>query len=339
MKNLYLFILTSISLVQGMEENQNFSPSSAYKQVNLENGLGHFRVVPTEILTLIFSGFPDRLKLRELSKAMNSVISHNIHFLGVKQSKFDNNSLQNLLQNSPHLKKLKIFHEEGMNDVSYIARLSELTGLVLSYWPNLFYVGLNHLSKCLRLTELSLEWGQLKDDSTTDAGISHILSCTNLTNLNLCWCGVTDVGISQLSQLAHLSTLDVSSNKEITPLGLTHLSIHTNLTRLNLAGCKMGDEISYLTSLTKLSILNLQKCPGLKNHHIAQFSTHTNLTDLNLDFNGELKDGCIDHILKLTSLTSLSLYYCFRISRASLLKLYKLMPNLKSLNFGIKIIN
>ena len=117
--------------------------------------------------------------------------------------------------------------------------------------------------------------------TASDDLLKEIAVFTNLEYLNLNGSPVTDSGLKHISTLPHLLELNLGGT-QIKGMGLSNLRTMHNLESLDLSFSKAEDQgVAQLTHLEHLKYLNL---------------AHTDITD-----------GCIDDLLKLTTLRVINL--------------------------------
>jgi hypothetical protein len=204
-----------------------------------------------------------------------------------------------------NLKELKLFNFNGITE-KVIRRLPvSLTSLGLRECSLLDYPVIEGLSRLTSLTLLDLS-----KCSNIDDDLINIISQTNpsLRRLTLRECrGVTN---RSAPHLAHLTQLDC--------LDLTH-------TKFSNSGLK------YLSTLTSLQSLVLQRCTTINDTGIPAISTLTNLTSLNLYSCTNITDKSLEALTQMTMLCTLNLSYCKNITNAGLFLLSTILVNLTEL--------
>ena len=156
--------------------------------------------------------------------------------------------------------------------------------------------------------------------SVTDTGLKSLAKLSSLEDLNLRSCdNVSDIGISFLSSSEdggcskRLQALDVSFCGNVTDAGLKHISSGmSGLRSLSITTCAVTDDGlgKMASSLKALEELNMGQCVAV--------------TDRGVDV---LADN-------MTSLRSLDIYGCPRVSQA-VLKKVKRMPGMRRLNLEL----
>lgn len=164
--------------------------------------------------------------------------------------------------------KLRSFHLEALlegdvlRDLSHVPQLSEL---VLQYYK-LSNQDLRHIESLAALRYLSLEahYGNLYDNSVTDAGLQSIGKLRELRFLNLNNCrGVTDSGLPHLSNLQQLRSLRLSGTS-ISDLGIPTLKELSKLEVLSLQRTAVTPKgVEPLAGLPNLQVLDVPWRPSI----------------------------------------------------------------------------
>lgn len=181
------------------------------------------------------------------------------------------------------LTELRIWNQQGMEDISALGELTNLTSLGLRGDK---LEDISALSSLVNLTFLDLN-----DNKITD--ISPLKGLVNLTVLDL---GdnyeLTD--ISALSGLTNLTGLSLFYNHKIEDISA--LSSLTNMAELDLFNTDISD-ISVLSNMTNLVSLNLGGCSNVSD--ISALGNLVNLTDLNLSFTDVTDFSPLDNLPKV----------------------------------------
>lgn len=135
----------------------------------------------------------------------------------------------------------------------YLAELTNLKGLALSYTEGLTDAGVAPLAAMKKLERLSLNTAR----RVGDAGLGSLANLMELRELDLHGTAVTDAGLVHLEALRHLERLTL--NNQITDEGLRHIARLTSLKELQLGGSLVTDAgLVHLSGLTELWSLGIQ---------------------------------------------------------------------------------
>jgi len=169
--------------------------------------------------------------------------------------------------------------------------LTSLTSLSLNHCPHITQSGVMGLSACTMLR--TLEFIQ-------SPALCDFSALTSLRSLTLSWSG-HDVSSMGLTHLTGLQSLDLTWCAALTNLGF--LTTMLSLQRLNLRGCVglLDEELTALSPLTRLRILNLNSCCQLSADCVSLLPE--SLTNLDLG-NVDLGEGVIE-LARLTRLRHL----------------------------------
>lgn len=207
----------------------------------------------------------------------------------------------------PHLKHLDV---RGCFRISDIA-VKALTTLKLRY---------------LDISVLATDVGILSSEShstITDASIEALSRMTHLETLQMEGTSITDDGFIRLVTLRNLTSLNIAAT-HVTENGLRILKHFPKLQTLNIAACTFSDVhcAQKITSLTKLTSLNVSKAPGVTNAFLQCLSNLSNLEHLILSGCHQLTTQSLDSVNTLTQLTTLNANccigkrFCFLLSKA-----------------------
>ena len=205
------------------------------------------------------------------------------------------------------------------------------------------------LGKCLSLKELHLE----NIEKITDTGLAHIQSLKNLETLDFSSntnSNVTHLGISYLTQLTKLKSLEIQSFHKLSYKGLKEicklkgleslwflaLSVKakgfkelSNLENLKTLGIgfafeKGNDKIIEIAKLSQLQELHLSHFDKYTMEGFLKLSNLTNLKVLNLTGNHDLTDKMLKVIAGFHKLTFLDLSACNQVTDRGIEELQKL---------------
>ena len=192
--------------------------------------------------------------------------------------------------------------------LTHVATLLQLESLNLSDW----YLshcgeGLAQLCSLQKLTSLNLS---LKEEcmyfgSMSSASMEPIAKLTQLTTLSLAGRrNICDEGIAHISQLEHLTYLDLSC------MGRHIRGFILGGSATRRCWCHPPNRALACTGpqpFPKLASLNLQHCKHISDDGLAQLLQFDHLATLNIEHGGHITDDGLIHIGKLLQLTALHL--------------------------------
>ena len=189
------------------------------------------------------------------------------------------------------LKQLRDFHELRLSGTRF-------SDQGLSQLPRLDTVEVLNLELC---------------NALTDDGLIHLQELSNLRVLILAGTAVGDAGLRHVGSLRHLAGLDLEFCENVTDVGLNHLDSLANLRWLALKRTGFGPNpitdtgLSYLRSLTKLSLLDLygNKITDTGLIHLTKMNRLEHL-DLSLT---HVTDSGLRHLRSLKNLERLELIF------------------------------
>jgi Leucine-rich repeat (LRR) protein len=198
--------------------------------------------------------------------------------------------------------------------------------LYFPFWARATNTRLLDVGRLTGLQQLSIE-----NSNCTDAALSNLSGLTSLKTLSIGHCThITDAGLAQLKPLHRLQELDVGYTS-ITGEGLGHLDRLTSLRNLRLDGCQITESgFANLAKLVMLETLSLQNC-NVSNYGFARIAELVNLKELRFADSrfsdpasgqiirperpeqmvaraSEATSGGLEHLKKLTNLSSLNLH-------------------------------
>jgi len=246
----------------------------------------------------------------------------------------------NHLANLTNLTSLRISCTKIQDDNLLVILISlvTLTELTLIRCDNITNIGYSNLYYLVNLTSLTIE----HHIGISDPTLFHISSCVRLTQLKLSQSyipmPITNIGLSYLSHLVNLKSLDLRYSEDITTL--VSISSLINLTSLNLGDCihLIDDGLSYLSMLTKMSFLNLDNCSEIES--LSFLSSMKLLKALFLCNCKQIIQIEFAYISSLTNLEVLEISECnithaqFLFSLKSITKLYMIDCNMLT-NAGV----
>ena len=209
------------------------------------------------------------------------------------------------LRDLPRLKYLCLygsnFTDKGMVHIKEISSLK-----ILSFHENLCRItdtGLVHISQMPELEFLCLHGMK----NITDAGIAHLSKMRSLRKLDIGSSQITDRGLAYLAQIKTLERLDLPQDqKGITDTGLAHIGELPNLKALHISRIYFNDPKMNKEYYTDKGLEALAKCRGLE--------------ELSIGSPGVTDTG-MDHVAKLTNLTSLVVFGCDNVTDRGLARL------------------
>jgi len=193
----------------------------------------------------------------------------------------------------------------GLNSLQKFATLESLNVLDAKLEPH-----------DLQILKAGPKLGSLALPNAIDAEtVTHLRGCHRLSSLTL---GHREVTASELTQLAAWKSLRKLTlvHAQLSNEALQALSKLDTVEELHLEDCGLTDErLQYLRGSAKLSQLGLErneiKGEGLV--HVAKLP----LKELGLEFNN-ISDSTLHRLLQLTSLETLGLSYCTKITDAGI---------------------
>lgn len=325
------------------------------------------------LCTRINDKFPQRIKIRLISdltdqqnaKILKSTISFtfpNISKLDIVSFKYCDNvclstKLMSVLYRSDSLRRslkeltVEVKSDDGLYGMS---QLTQLTSLDISY-SSITDKGLIYISALTNLSSLSLRSCETVSSyrlssptnnypmmllnllccnrrphllpvyareriCLSNKGISCLSSLTHLKSLDLSMCyRLSNEGLKRLSTMVRLTSLDITACHEVTNDGLVHLSNLINLTSLSVAQTRVSSEgLQHLRSMSNLTYLNLAGCARLTQSDGETLACFSKLSSLNLSGCLGVTDSCVLPLTKLNSLTVLQLYGCCNVTNEGL---------------------
>ena len=216
----------------------------------------------------------------------------------------------------------------GLNNITTLRRLelrhfefnqNTYQTLQRSNWPALQYLDFSYseiqdLSSLTHLT--ALQHLILKNCAITDEGLSALSCLTNLQSLNLYTChGITGVGLSALSNLTNFRSLNLESCASTNAAGLAALSTLTTLQELLFFTNQIDDAgLLTLSSLTSLKILKLTFCERITNVGLRVLSKLHALRELYFIDGYRINDDGLRAFTGLGALQKLCLSGCDQIT-------------------------
>ena len=277
------------ALIGGLSCLQDLDLS--YTQLDLSDIIFHFPNL-TSLTSLNLIQSKDRAEYAINDEAMGYIIKFTtLHSLALPGMEVSASSVSSL-SSFPLLRSLTFSHLIGFSKLSSLSSLTQLTSLAIIH------------------SEL--------DDAIMTGVISLLPS---LTSLDVSHNFITGSGVSSLSSLKYLFSLNASHNEIGANRQSDHLSFFhlTNLTDLNLNGNPMistrewlsqrnaVEHLSFLSrmvNLTSLSINGITREGGLEDTSIQYLIPLCNLSYLSLRKNA-FSDNCFQKLKRMTSLKSL----------------------------------
>ena len=189
--------------------------------------------------------------------------------------------------------------------------------------PGITDEGFKYVGQLERLENLKLP------SRVTDTGIQYLQWSTSLTSLSVGKSQVTDEGLKHLAGLTNLRSLSMFAAPQMTGEGLKHLSGLTELSNLLLPTRFNDKMMPYLVAFQKLHSQQITHCPGVTDAGLVHLSrlggvralylgegvTDAGIKHLEsmpllslLDLRQtKATDGCLDSLVRITTLTSLNL--------------------------------
>lgn len=175
-----------------------------------------------------------------------------------------------------------------------------------------------------QLQSLTIENASALNDSTLAIIAASVPSLT-LLDLSRC-VQVSDIGIQHIAKKhTALTSVNLSGCAKITDIGIR--SIVANLSFLELHACDKITGVGFLSHATALTSLQLSCCKSIADVGLKCIAENvTLLTSLNLKGCSALTDAGLQHLNKLTSLATLDICWCGKITDEAVEKLKKDLP-------------
>lgn len=198
-----------------------------------------------------------------------------------------------------------------------ITNLTSLTSLTFTGYPPINNAGFAQICSLTKLRTLSIDLpsARILDDGLV--ALSYLSKLSSLSfgpsNARL----ITDVGITEICKATTLTNLNIS-NCLISDYGLTHLAqTLTYLTHLSIRECPYLSSIKSISSLTKLTHLDISKYSMIGDDTMCLLSPLSSLVMLDLSQTQVSDVGVKSLITSLPSLESLNLAGCYRVGHAN----------------------
>ncbi len=141
----------------------------------------------------------------------------------------------------------------------------------------------------------------------------------NLASLQLASCSLlTNAAMAEVSQLPHLTSLDVSWSKNVTGSGLRHLMGVHSLKTLDLTGCdgvdwsNLSDLPQIVALLPHLTTLNISST-NITDQSVKELVNLSSLADLRLSCCKLVTGQGVAVLPRISKLTALDLSWCVEI--------------------------
>jgi hypothetical protein len=173
---------------------------------------------------------------------------------------------------------------------------------------------------CIRADVKRLDFGS---SGVSDEGLTAISQARNLHGLKFgTSVGVTANGIAHLRNMDHLEDVDLSVNTNINDECMAHLSTLPNLKVLRSSYGKMTDHgVEQLARSGTLVVLSLGSCPKITDAAVASLRGLPNLSSLSLSNNYQLTGSSLNELASLENLRELDLWQCFQMMPENLMAL------------------
>lgn len=201
----------------------------------------------------------------------------------------------------PNITQLRLLGA-GVTDAGMlqVAKLANLTSLILEYDNRVTDAGLAHLTGLNNLTGLSIHdshdggHGLIPTAKVTDAGLAQLARLPNLQSLGIWGTGLTDAGLAHLAEMPNLRSLRID-DFPLTDDGLAHLAHLTNLESLNFNGAEVsGAGLAHIQGLPKLATLFLANA-DITDVELAHLKEFKKLTQLWF-YNQEIVEGGMEDL-------------------------------------------
>lgn len=251
--------------------------------------------------------------------------------LNIESTLISDHSLNHISQTLRSLQTLNCGRCNDVTDIglSHISKFTKLTNLDISWCTKITDKGFSHLRKLTLLTRLKLQGCTL----LTDDGIKHIQVCTGLEKLNIGCTNVTDLGLSYIGKLHRLEQFIINGCNKVTGYGLACLTDMKMMKELDLSGrtSVMDEGLSYLPVLTSLRFLKMQNCTQLTDVGLCHICRSKSLIELNISGCTNITDLGVSYIRHLKSLEYLVMNGCHKVTGSGLSHLGEL-TSLKELS-------
>jgi Leucine-rich repeat (LRR) protein len=240
--------------------------------------------------------------------------------------RFDNAHGTKLLVRDAGVPFLLSLHGKGINNdaMKMVARLPSLLG-VLMIDTSVTDDGVKEFAG-----NKNLKYFSVHDTRLTDAALPHLATCTQLEGLVLSDCAITDAGLKKLAGLKELKYLNLRGTG-VTEESMPTIAGFTNLTHLSLRGCSVGQKLSPLTKLPRLTHLILHSST-IDDAALRSLNGLNTLEDLDLTSTSVLGPS-IKTCAQFPNLTTLAIGS--NIIKDGSLKEVKNLANLTSLDIGV----
>lgn len=182
------------------------------------------------------------------------------------------------------------------------------------------------------ISNLNLSGLQNIDDSCMNI-VYERFKC--LIGLDVSECKITDKGLSIISNISSLQSLNLEGCDKITDVGAQNLGYLRYLETLNLRSHTFDSKVSeysFLPKLRHLRDIDLGNCGGVKDATLGMLSRLSNLECLNLANCKKITDKGLELLQSLTELRFLNLAGCEKITNEGCASVGK-MINLQTLVF------
>ena len=228
-----------------------------------------------------------------------------------------------LLKHVAALKSLKQFGLLALQitdrGLQYISTSKSIEKLSLIGCENITDMGVFHVSKMPSLNLFLMETLS-QGSGLTDQGLSYLSESTTITSLEVSGNNnVTDRGLAFLNKLPKLARLNLRYNPSMTDQGIKNLIGLSHLVRLDLneAVCITDTALDYISQLTNLHYLNIGST-NITNHGLAYLEKLPSILQLDLCACQGINDDGLKHVGKMLSSSALNCWGCTRITDAGL---------------------
>lgn len=214
-------------------------------------------------------------------------------------------------------------HGKGINNdaMKTVARLPSLLGVMLVS-TSVTDDGVKEFAG-----NKNLRYFTVSDTRLTDAALVHLATCTQMEGLDLTDCAISDAGLKKLAGPKELKYLNLRGTG-ITEDSAATIAGFTNLTHLGLRGCSVGQNLTPLSKLPRLTHLILHGST-IGDAGVKSLEGLNSLEDLDLTSSGVL-DRAVKHCAQFPNLTTLAIGA--NIIKDATLKEITNLPKLTSLD-------
>jgi hypothetical protein len=209
------------------------------------------------------------------------------------------------------------------NDDIFVPNNEQINYLFSNLNPNIRAIKCKNIWSDIFSDMVLRRFSQLQKVDVTQCGVTDLglmeLS-ENLTYINLTACkNITDDGLVHFSKLVNLTSINFTSCNKITSNGMMHLLGLTQLTNLNITSCVNVKDpgMEYLVNMMKLNTIKLGSI-GITNIGLSFLSHLVNLTEVDIRDGKSFTDSGLIHLANLSNLKILDCHGCRKLTNTAL---------------------